>query len=343
MNSTISQRKIYTIVLVTIYIAFMFVKFTFGELTPDEILFTNDSEIDTSNVIYIWFNFIFSFLYRIGKFFLPLINITFIFYLFNRLYLKEVIQKKSLSKNVLLLLFILPSVIYFTSAYLRDIYVYILTLVLTFNSNVFRSWKKVFLILILIFFLRIELFLVLVLSLGVDYILTYKKRPFIFVNRFTIPIIILCSWLILIGLFSFDFIWEFTDFFISRYEISKPYYGIMQVSITKANVISGSLLNWFAFYVPFLFKKITAPFDYFILLDSIIICFLFIRFFIKFKSSEFKINKLYRLCFYTFMISFFIALPESLPETMFRHRMAYIPFLIYLNYGKLTTINLKLN
>ena len=194
-----------------------------------------------------------------------------------------------------------------------------------------------------IFFLRIELFLVLVLSFGVDFILTYKKRPFILVNRLTIPLIILCSWLILIWLFKFDSIWGFTEFFITKYETSNGYYGIMQVPITKANIITGSLLNWFAYYVPFFFKEIRKPFDYFILIDSIIICFLFIRFFMKFNSSEFKINKLYRISFYAFMVTFFIALPESLPETMYRHRMAYLPFLIYLNYGKLIQTNLKIN
>lgn len=316
-----------------VFTLFMFLKFIFGELSPDEVFYTTDFVINTDNMetTYIVINFIFKFLFRVNKYVLPLLNISLVLYVFNKLYKNEVIINRSISKTVVLLLF-LPSVIYFTSSYLRDIYVFVLGFLLIYSSSVFRKKKYVLLVLLLVGFLRWEASVILILSYLIDRLLTYKGKPIIKVNFFTIPLIILVTWFILYWLFDIQFIWRFSESFITHYEIKNSDYGIFQLPITKTNIISYSVINWVAYYMPFLFKELKSMFDYFIVIDSIIVGILFIRMFLFFDTKSFKKSEIYRVSFYVFVMTFFLALPESVPETMYRHRMAYLPFLIYLNF-----------
>ena len=333
MSNLLQKRKLYLFVMFVVFTLFMFTKFIFGELTPDEVFYTTDFVINTDNIdpAYIVINFIFKFLFRVNKYVLPLLNISLVLYVFNKLYKNEVTINRSISKIVVLLLF-LPSVIYFASSYLRDIYVFVLGFLLIYNSSVFRKKKYVLIVLLLVGFLRWEASVILILSYLIDRLLTYKGKPIIMVNFFTIPLIILVTWLILYWLFDIQSIWRFCENFINFYEKKNSNYGIFQVPITKTNIISYSVINWVAYYMPFLFKELKSLFDYFIVIDSIIVGILFIRMFLFFDTKSFKKSKIYRVSFYVFVMTFFLALPESVPETMYRHRMAYLPFLIYLNF-----------
>lgn len=336
-------KKIYFwwILLIGIYVSFYFVKFTFGELTPDELFYTSKEAYpgDLSWKFFIT-RFVFSYLYDIDEFVLPGINLVIIFLIFKNLYKVEVLRENTIPKELLFFIFFIPSVLYLSSAFLRDIYVYLVGILLVFSSSVKYKKMNVVILFFIFFILRYEAGFLLGVSFILNYFITKRKKSIWNFGLLQIPFVILSFMFFGYLLFQYDTsLWNKFSSFLVRYEKTTFQYGILQLPVTQANVIFGGVVNWLAYYAPFLFKPIKSLFDYFIFIDSIIIGILFIRAFIQYKKGYFLIDPIYRISIFMILGTFLMAIPESVPETMFRHRMAYLPFLFYLGFRK--SINKK--
>lgn len=66
--------------------------------------------------------------------------------------------------------------------------------------------------------------------------------------------------LFLLVLINNDLWIELADF-LEKYEQTTDKYGVLQIPITKENVLSGALIKWFAFYTPFLLNHYEVHFN----------------------------------------------------------------------------------
>lgn len=329
----IKKLHIWLLLLFGIFGSFLLLKMNLGELTPDEIFYTSNKAINF-NISYKFLitKKIFVFIYSLNEFLLPIINILLVSYLFVNFYNGKYLIENTVKLKIIVLIFFLPSVIYFASAYLRDIYIYLLGLYLLFFINKDHSKIKILIVFSIFTLLRYEAGVLLIIAYSFSRLIVHKDRVLIKVRKEYIPIIIILFLTILFFCVNVDAIWAPFSKILHNYENQKPDYGILQLPITQDNVFKYSLVNWVAFYVPFMFKPIIKLFDYYLLLESVIIGILFFRAFIKFNSWGWSYDLKYRVSLLVILGTFFIALPESSPETIFRHRMAYLPFLIYLNF-----------
>lgn len=341
----IKKVHLFLFFLLLIYSTFLSLKHNFGELTPDEKFYTLGEDLSNTDISFKFLltQKIISELYTIHRFLFPLLNIIIALFLFKHLYEKEYLKQRNLSKKTLLLIFLLPSTIFFTTAYLRDIYIFFLGLSLIFSSTNDVSRMRIILLFLLFAVLRYEAGLIIFLAYVFNSLLTYKNKILFRVRKVFIPLIFLFSWIILMFFLQNDVVWKELSTFLAEYEESTSGYGILQLDIKKENVILGSVVNWIAFYAPFFFKDITSLFDHFLLVESLVVFYLLLRFLWKFDFVRYRNDHRYRISFFVIIATFFIAIPESIPETIFRHRMAYLPFLIYLNFPLISLSSFREN
>lgn len=318
-----------------VYLLFLYFKLSLGELTPDENLFISGQiPMDNWSLKYTITLIIISTLSNINELLYPFILIFVSVFTFNQLYRIE-FKERVLGNTGVLITFLLPSTIYFSTAYLRDILLYLLALLLiySYHQKKVSFWTVIFFGLIVI--LRPEAGILILLSYLFVYIFSRNEHILLSINKYTSPLVIIFSWLLLILLISTDIFWEYLYNTINEYEKSTVGFSVFQVPITHNNIISLGLVNWFAYYAPFFFKDSFSLFGYFMLIDSIIVGLLFIRGIFFINKNQFKYDKIYQVSYFLVLATLFISLPESLPETMYRHRMAYLPFLLYLNFSRI--------
>lgn len=335
-NFNVHKRKYYFYLgfLSIYYLAFLYAKVNLGDYTPDELFYTsNDFYSDSLSFRFLITKLLFTFMFEIHEYLLPICNIIIIILFFRYLYRNSLKRQIILPTKVILLIFLLPSVNYFTVAYLRDIYIFLLTLLLVCKH---KDLGRLYILTIFLFIslLRNEAGVVILIALFLSKIFMFKKRVIIPFNLITIVFLFIITWMSLFVLFENDYIWNNLYSIIWNYEKTTDYYGILQVPVERINVINYSVINWFAYYAPFFFKTNFSSFTYFMLFDSIIVGLLFFRAIFMFSSNRFNKDNMYRIAFFIFLLTFFTAIPESVPETMYRHRMSYLPFLIYLNINK---------
>lgn len=330
------QYYFYIGILAIYYFAFLYVKVNLGDYTPDELFYTSKGLISESlSIKFLITKLFFTFMFNINEYLLPICNVLLIV-LFFRFFYKDGLKKRNRLKNkTIFLILLLPSVTYFSVAYLRDIYIFLLTFLLVFK---YKNLSKIYILLIFGFIslLRYEAGSIIAIAFLLSSILMFKNNVIIPMNFVTIVIYFMVTWMSLFVLFENEYIWNKVYSIIWNYEKTTDYYGILQVPVERINVINYSIINWFAYYSPFLFKNKFSLFSFYMLVDSIIVGFLFFRTIFIFSSRRFNVDKMYRTAFFVFLLTFFIAIPESVPETMYRHRMSYLPFLLYLNvYNKI--------
>jgi len=316
------------------YVIFLFVKNNLGELTPDEILFTSGlAPVDDWSLKYLITLYVISSLTEINQFLYPFFLILLGVCTYGYAY-KEELKSHTIGKIGLLIAFLLPSTIYFSTAYLRDIFLFLLSLLLIYSYKRNKISVRSLFIFGGIAILRPEAGLLIFLSFIFVSIFTKKDKIILSINKYSTPIVLLFSWLLLFALINTDIFWEFLYETVNRYEKSTDGFSVFEVDITKSNVLMLGFVNWFAYYASFLFKDSFSLFSYFMLLDSILIGFLFLRGIFLVKKRNFKYDKIYQISYVLVLSTLFVSLPESLPETMYRHRMAYLPFLLYLNFSR---------
>lgn len=333
--SSISVKRVYLCLMVVIYLMFLFVKENFGEPTPDEVFYTSGVvNPDDLSLKFFITQFALRSLYNINQYLYPIVNLLVALYIFNYLYKREVLENRHLDSKTLALIFFLPSVIYFSCAYLRDIYIFYIATAFVFASSIQNSKWRWWMFLIALTILRYEAGLIIILAYLINALISKKRKTYFRLSVLSLPFIFVSAWILLVIMLENNLIWQSLETMIYRYEKKSTGYGIFQMPISQESIMFGSIANWVAFYAPFLFKPIKSAFEVFMFLDSVIVGFLFFRVFFCFKKWSFYRNPLYRISLIVFFGTFFLAIPESVPETMYRHRMAYLPFLFFLNFHK---------
>lgn len=334
----IHKKHIYALVIFSIQFLFLIAKSNLGAYTPDEMLYTT-GEYHRGNLVlnempfkfYVTY-IIISYLYNINQYLFPLIQFVITFILFVYIY-EENKKHFILHKYVLLLFFLLPSAIYFSSAYLRDYLIYLSSIFLIFSYRINGINKRTIVGFLIMSILRYEAGIIILTS----YLLTkinHNVKTFA-VNWKSTPFILILLVVSLAILINIDMIWDALYIRLSS-NLNEGYIGfsIWHFEPTKFNILAYSLLNWFAYFTPYLFQEDYSLFSYFMLLESIIVGILFIRGFFIMKSSSFKKDSLYQISFFILIATFYLSILEVAPETIFRHRMPYVPFLMYLNFAK---------
>jgi len=312
-----------------VLVIFGLFKMNQGYLTPDEIFYTGTEKLsyDVAFKFYLT-KIIFSKIYSINEFLLPLINIVvtlFVLRWFNNHFIKNV---KRLSYKFLLLAFLLPSVIYFATAHLRDLYIFLAALFFFYSQDL-KFWKKLLLVTILTT-LRYEAGLLLIFVILIEKVINWKVvNKF---NKYNIPVIIFFFWGFTILILQNNYVFNLLTEFISGYEKTTTGFSVYQLPITRENIILYSIPNWIAFWMPYSFKPISTSFEYFLLIDGIMVALLILRSFQNFRINTFQNDKIYRIATLYFLFTFFMSIPETLPSTIIRHHMAYLPALLYLNF-----------
>lgn len=318
---------------------FLIVKNKLGAYTPDEILYTTGEYIrgsidleELSIKFYVTYLLI-SNLYNINEFLFPILQIFLTVVIYINLYNQNK-RYKILKQNSLLIFFLLPSALYFSSAFLRDYIIYLTVILLIFSYKINRLNLKTILLFVVVSILRYEAGIIIILSYVIVRLINKNNVPIFKVNILTNLLFTLLLLLVLSLLLNISSV---LDFLQERFNNpNKESYGfsVWQVEPTKNNILIYSLLNWFAYYASYLFADSYSLFSYFMLIDSFIVGFLFFRFIFRINSFKFKYNRMYQISYFVFLGTFFISLFDRDPSTMFRHRMAYLPFLIYLNFAK---------
>lgn len=329
----IKYRYICILLISVIYIAFLFIKLRFGELTPDEVLFTSGQvPVDDWSLKYLITLYVISTLTSIHELLFPVSLILFSITTFNYAYKIE-LEEIVFSRIGIVLTFLFPSVIYFSTSYLRDIFLFLLSILIiySYRNNKINIWTII--IFSAISILRPEAGLIIMLSFLFVYFFYNNTNLMLLVSKYSTVLVILLAWLVLFVLVNTEYFWEPFHERLSRYEKSTDGFSVFEVDITRSNVLAIGLVNWFAYYASFLFKNAYSLFSYLMLLDSIIVGWLFLNGIFNINKIQLRHNRLYQISYVVIISTFFVSLPESLPETMYRHRMAYLPFLIYLNFS----------
>lgn len=334
----IKKKYVLSAIIVITQSIFLIFKSKLGAFTPDEMLYTTGEYVRGSIVynelalrFYITYRVI-SFLYNLNEYLFPVIQIILSLILYLYLYKVNKIHK-IIKQSILLLFFLLPSALYFSSAYLRDYIVYLLAILLLFQYKI--SGLKFYTLVIFLLFsiLRTEAGIIVLIAYLLVNINNRYHTTFVKINHKSIYYILPSLVFFLFLFININFVWEYLyERFTNTYN---DYYGfsIWHIDPTKNNIIFFSIFNWFAYYAPFLFKESYSLFSYFMMVDSIIIGFLFIRALFNIKGRIFEYDRLYQISYIILLGTFFISILDVMPETMYRHRMAYLPFLLYLNFA----------
>lgn len=335
----IKKKYLYAFIIFIIQVFFLIIKNELGVYTPDEILYTtgvfrgNEMAVDTLSLKFRIPYLIISFLYNINVYLYPLILISFT--VITYFYIYKINRTYNVFKiETLLLFFLLPSAIYLSSAYLRDYLIYLLSITMLFNYKAYNLSIRTIIAFILLSILRYEAGIIILLSYIL--ILFNKNKCGLFIKKrnFTFPFVIFFLLFSLGILINIDFIWHSFIQRLDRLSYDSSGFGLMHIEPTKHNILFYSIPNWFAYYAPYLFKEDTSLFSNFMLLESIIVGILFIVGLLKVRTKKFTNDILYQISYIILIGTFFLSILEVTPETAFRHRMAYIPFLIYLNFSR---------
>ncbi|MDN4164629.1 hypothetical protein QWY31_03895 [Cytophagales bacterium LB-30] len=320
-------------------IAFLVTKTLFGEPTPDEIFYTSQkSELDRlgfdfeeMSIKFFVTYYVIRFLYEVNPFLFQIVNISLSVLVFRRLYSTFMVKGYSISKFSILVLFLLPSFLYFASAYLRDIYIYLISLLILDNlvAKNCKVNKSLLLLICFLFLLRPEAAFLFIVAFSVNY---YRIRYNHRINRkviigalFSVFLVVFFSLLL-----SFDFFWQELTNLLARYEDSVVGFTVYQLEITKLNFIPFSFLNWAAYFSPLLFVPRFTLFGLITYLDSFVIAVVVLKFFFQnIHKPRNYYDRTFAICSTLVLLTFFISIPEKLPETIYRHHLFYIPMLFY--------------
>lgn len=315
----VKARNAYIVLIGLLYLIFAVYRLSLNALTPDEIKFTGDFFITYQgdvNYQYIIANYIFSTFFMINKYFNVLVNI-FLMLICSFFFYRTLQRKGYLNNNFFIFLTLcIPSVLFFSSAYLRDFQVFLISMLLVYFAGEGRI-KQFYLLTILSVFFRTEaaVFFLVAFVFSKYKFNYFKLLPFVFFLLYLLFMYTPLDKLLMIKTLALQ------DFSVG--------FGLFQLPFNKLNAFISSLLNWPLYFTPFLFFQIKEMSHVFFLLDSYITLFLIVIAVFGYNGKIFEKDRVYRFCVYMLALSFIVAMPESDPLTMVRHKIMYMPFLFY--------------
>jgi len=321
---SIKKQYIFILFLLFFYISFMIYRYSLGYLTPDEKLFISGrifSELQFSNAAFKYkvVSKIFQPLYNINIYLLPIMNIIINIVLFKFLYKKyrdSIIKKR----YFIFLFFLMPTTIFLTVAYLRDIYVTIFLMLFIFS---YTFWQKIILI-VLAGILRPEMIFLLILSWSLSIL---QKSKYIFILAFVSTYIIIYICIFHTEIYNI-YVYHVLSLDSSKYDFGL---GLLHFNISRDNAFLAIITNQILVFFPYFTLLPSKPLEFFYFIDSILYFILILFAIRRFSLKKFRKYQLYRLALYfTFFGSIAIGMYQTVPSSAVRYKVLLLPFLMVL-------------
>ncbi len=324
----ICKNKIILFIYGMLLAIMMYSKISTNYFTPDEIFYLfNESMLFDSTVAtrYKFVAIFFRFVYDYGGFILLYsINMLFVWYILS-------LYKKYNNEKLLALMsfcFIFPSIVFYSSSFLRDIYILMLSvLFLVFRYNI-RKKKIAWGILFIIGFLKVELAIIIFISILITRV---KINPLIFVLLF--PFFLLTWYVTLTNPVVMEFYiktlfkFEPTVFIDSN----SVFLGLQKLEPTPLNGVINVILSYFNLFTPFLYTwpdNTGFGFNILMTIDSLLCAICLIMGFLGFSHINYRYSEVYRLSVITILLSIIYGYFMVTPLTSLRMHIHFIPFLL---------------
>lgn len=322
-------KKIYitrTSVLFAIFIGlinvFGAVKIGSGYLTPDETYFLFGS--DYEQIQYAITAQIMRFIYTINPMLLIAVNFILVLLVFKKKSIR--ISVSNIYRPVWLLL--LPSVAFFCVVFLRDIYLFVAILMLSFTPTNMNIQKKIWyfsgpIIILLVF--KSEMVILVFLAYLLSMLRIGKMGLFI-LCVFVFPITIL-------AMFSNETIRMFI-YFRAAVQEKTAFDGLMGMYFkydyqSWIEFVVGSFKNFPLFHLPYLLNKPITVFDMLLKLDSIeVLVLLIVSIFVS--SKQIRRDQNFRFCIWLLIISFAFSIIQTQPTSAIRYSLPFKPCIAYI-------------
>lgn len=335
-KTEIKNRKFifYAFLLVYLFLISINFKDLIGFSSVDEIMYTNfdeeNNEIFQYNYFYtfsklsyyMWSKYVTT-LYNYWVLLPIYFNVLFFFYCFNKFY-----QSSNCNELQMILMLSLPSVVFFSVTYLRDItimsFILLIIYFLISKKRGGRWYCSIATCVLAIIVLRPVISLIVTLSLILTIPALTKYRLYKFYP------LIFCF----IGLaiyFNID-IFNFYENTVVTVEPKLSNFGLIGFEKIYLDQLGGALtflLNWIPYWYTYSFMKIDSIFKIIFVFESILMFLLLLNVLIKFRKNIFIVNRAYRFCFFMILASLIVASLESGQATILRHKLIFIPCLFY--------------
>ncbi|GEM_PF-3952635 len=307
----------------------IYYKIAIDYLTPDEHFYLFSESMLYDQTVAMRYKFValfFRFLYDNGGFIALMILNFGTVWIANKITYKYVVDNKLIT--YLTLGFLFPSVLFYSSSFLRDFYIY----VLAFSYVVFRygASKIVFswLILICIAFLKIEFAIIIALSVFCSKVKFNPLLLLIFVPAISI------FWCVML---HEPIIMEYYIKTLLRFEPTifeghnNVFFGLQELDPNPVNGTLNLMLSYANLFFPFL---ITWPsntgfsFNFLMTIDSLIFFTCLIFGAIGFNRKKYRTSELYRVSVIVILLSIVYGYFMVTPMTSLRMHIHFIPFLI---------------
>ena len=293
-----------------------------GFSSSDELLYTTFFEKEFTSYLpwhYLWGVYV-SFLYNLHPHLPTIISLILLYY---SLYIFQL----NFNLKRIWLIFLFPSVFFFSLTYLRDIPIVAFSFL--FLSQINKGTKKgsfmSFIFLLLIFCLRpyfgAALFVMLILS----------SKRFLVLKT---PTLLLVSFLI-IGFLIYvnEFVGSLYSERVILMESHLPQFGMLGFDKESSGNIEAMLtflFNWIPYWYNYSIVEMDSLVKFPFVIESTLLFSFITLIFLGFDSAKYSKLKVYRLSFLTILLSFFLASIESGNATVLRHKLVFIPFLVFL-------------
>ena len=302
----------------------------------DEELFLNISQVDSSVYFlrYIVWGYYISFLTNISPLFPILFNLFIFSYVLNAF-----AKKFELQKTYLVLLLCIPSLFLFSQTILRDFFLLILNMILFLKINQKTNFKSICIIVFLIFIIFIlrPLFgLILFFSCLSSFLISRVK--------FSLSYVLLGQIIILFVLLSFP---TTKEMFFTEYDKlnADDVFSLLRIdlfNVRDSQLAIGVFFNWLLYYFGINLSMNNSLLLFPFVLESIIYLIFFLSF-IFFNKMKYKEDYLYRLSFWLIIFSILTAVLEADWASVYRHKLFFLPALLYLVSHKSTRIILRID
>ena len=335
-KAKINNRKLifYAFLLIYLFLTSLNFKDIIGFNSVDELMFTNfdgeNNEIFQYNYFYtfsklsyyLWSKYVTT-IYNYGVLLPIYLNVFFFFFCFNKFY-----KSSNCSVLQMILMLSLPSLVFFTITYLRDVtimsFVLLIISFLYSKKKDFRWYCSIAVCVLAIILLRPIISFIVILSLILTIPALTKYRLYKFFP------LIFCF----IGLaiyYNIDIFTLYTNTVISV-EPNLSNFGLVgfkKINLNQLGAAFTFLFNWIPYWYTYNLIKIDSIFKIIFVYESTLLFILLLNVLIKFRKNIFTVNRIYRFCFSMILFSLIISSLESGQATILRHKLIFMPCLFY--------------
>lgn len=328
MDFILDRRKVilYLFLLFYLLLVTLDLKSIIGFNSSDELLFTNflnKKQEYYSLGHFVWGNYITK-TFQIHEFLPIYLNVILLFYCFKQFY-----EKAKLNGLMLMLVLTLPSILFFSCTYLRDIPImsFILLIIskLCVIPKTWRSYVLIVMCTLIVILLRpyLGVFVILSLILSVKWVTKFKLYRIFPIAFFLVGIVMYYSPQLLN-------MYKATVYSVEPNLVNFGLLGFDKEGLDNVEVILTFYFNWIPYWCTYNLMTIDSFIKLVFVYDTYLITLLIAIVFIKFNKNIFKMNWAYRFCLYMLLSSFILGSLESGSATIMRHKLVFVPCVLYL-------------